>query len=143
MRKEDDGGNPQGIKTITVRKTHRSTKASKFEESISEEIDPPLCLNLRIIGHSFNPGSQPFIPMVKFLPTKNVVFPPCGPGESVYQTIKIMNTSDTPVFFKMLPDPSKVFRIFPLIGLIQGKSFALVCFEFSPKSANHWSFTSQ
>jgi hypothetical protein len=143
MRKEDDGGNPQGIKTMTVRKTHRSTKASKFEESIAEEIDPPLWLNLRIIGHSFNPGSQPFIPMVKFLPTKSVVFPPCGPGESVYQTIKIMNTSDTPVFFKMLPDPSKVFRIFPLIGLIQGKSFALICFEFSPKSANHWSFTSQ
>lgn len=121
----------------------RSTKVSKFEESINEEIDPPLCLNLRVIGHSFNPGSQPFIPMVKFLPTKNVVFPPCGPNESVYQTIKIMNTSDTPVFYKMLPDPSKVFRIFPLIGLIQEKSFALVCFEFNPKSANHWSFTSQ
>ena len=61
----------------------------------------------------------------------------------MYQTIKIYNTSDTPVFYKMLPDPSKVFRIYPLIGLIQGKSFALVCFEFSPKSANHWSFTSQ
>lgn len=143
IRRDEDGGNPQGVKSLTKRKMMRSTKVSKFEESINEEIDPPLCLNLRVIGHSFNPGSQPFIPMVKFLPTKNVVFPPCGPNESVYQTIKIMNTSDTPVFYKMLPDPSKVFRIFPLIGLIQEKSFALVCFEFNPKSANHWSFTSQ
>jgi hypothetical protein len=143
MRKDDDGGNPQSIMTMTRKRMHRSTKASKFEESMVEEIDPPLCQSLRVIGHSFNPGNQPFIPMVKFLPTKNVVFPPCGPSESVYQTIKIMNTSDTPVFFKMLPDPSKVFRIYPLIGLIQGKSFALICYEFHPKSANHWSFTSQ
>lgn len=142
MRRED-GDNPQGVKTLTKRSMMRTTKVSKFEESMSEEIFPPLCLNLRTIGHSFNPGTQPFIPMVKFLPTKNVVFPPCGPGESVYQTMKVMNTSDTPVFYKMVPDPSKVFRIFPLIGLIPEKSFALVCFEFNPKSANHWSFTSQ
>lgn len=81
--------------------------------------------------------------MIKFLPTKNVMFPPCGPGESRYQTIKVMNTSDTPVYYKMIQDPSKIFRIFPQVGLIAGKSFALVCFEFNPKSANHWSFTSQ
>lgn len=143
LRKQEDGDNPQGVKSITKRQMLRSTKVSKFEESLTEEIDPPLCLNLRAIGHSFNPGSQPFIPMTKFLPSKNVVFPPCGPGESVYQTIKIMNTSDTPVFYKMIPDPSKVFRIYPLIGLIPEKSFALVCFEFNPESANHWSFTSQ
>lgn len=143
MRKEDIESDQQGIKTLTKRSALRTTKISRFDASISEEIDPPLCLNLRMVGHSFNPGTQPFIPMVKFLPNSNVNFPPCGPGESVYQTIKILNTSDTPVFYKMLPDPSKVFRIYPLIGLIQGKSFALVCFEFSPKSANYWSFTSQ
>ena len=143
LRKAEDSGNPQSIQTITRRNMLGSTKKSRFEESMNEELDPPLCLNLRVIGHSFNPGSQPFIPMVKFLPTKNVVFPPCGPGQSVYQTIKIMNTSDTPVFYKMIQDPSKVFRIFPLIGLIPEKSFALVCFEFSPKTAKYWSFTTQ
>lgn len=143
LRKNEDGDNPQGAKTLTKRSMIRTTKVSRFEESMSEEVDPPLCLNLRAIGHSFSPGTQPFIPMVKFLPNKNVNFPPCGPGESVYQTMKIMNTSDTPVFFKMMADPAKVFRVYPLMGLIQGKSFALVCFEFNPKSANHWSFTSQ
>jgi len=141
-RKQEANANPQSV-MMTKGKMTRTSKASKFEESMYEELDPPLCLNLRCIGHSFNPGSQPFIPMVRFLPTKNVVFPPCGPGESKYQTLKIMNTSDTPVYFKMIQDPSKVFRIYPLLGLIPGKSFALVCFEFSPKSANHWSFTSQ
>jgi hypothetical protein len=142
MRKFEDN-QKLSLQTLARRQMLGSTKKSKFEESLNEEMDPPLCLNLRVIGHSFNPGSQPFIPMVKFLPNKNVAFPPCCPGESVYQTIKIKNTSDTPVFFKLIPDPSKVFRIFPLIGLIQEKSFALVCFEFSPKSPNHWSFTTQ
>jgi hypothetical protein len=143
MRKDEDGDNPQGVKSLTKRSMIRTTKVSRFDESLSEEIDPPLCLNLRVIGHSFSPGTQPFIPMVKFLPNKNVIFPPCGPGESVYQTMKIMNTSDTPVFFKMMADPAKVFRVYPIMGLIQGRGFSLVCFEFNPKSANHWSFTSQ
>ena len=139
MRRQEGGGNPQSV----MMTKGKITRTSKFEESMYEEIDPPLWLNLRCIGHSFNPGSQSFIPIVKFLPMKNVVFPPCGPGESKYQILKIMNTSDTPVYYKMIQDSSKVFRIYPLLGLIPGKSFALVCFEFSPKSANHWSFTSQ
>jgi hypothetical protein len=139
MRKIQDEGNPQTVRTLKL----GSTRKSKFEESVNEEIDPPIWLNLRTVGHSFSPGSQPFLPMVKFTPVKGVKFPPCGPGESVYQTLKITNINDTPVFFKMMPDPAKVFRIYPLIGIIPGKSFGLVCFEFYPKSARLWSFTTQ
>lgn len=49
-------------------------KKSKYEEAMTEEIDPPFCLNLRLVGHSFPPGSQPFIPMVKFSPSHKVYF---------------------------------------------------------------------
>ena len=68
--------------------------------------------------------------MVKISPSNKVTFPPCGVSESVYQTVQIVNTSDTPVFFKILQDSTKTFRAFPPIGMINGKSFSLICFEF-------------
>jgi len=61
-----------------------SIKKSKYEDAMCEDIDPPVCYNVRMVGHSFPPGSQPFIPMVKMSPNKEVVFPACGPNESVY-----------------------------------------------------------
>ena len=42
-----------------------SLKQSKFIDFTQEEIDPPVCLQVRLMGNSFAPGSQPFIPMVK------------------------------------------------------------------------------
>ena len=118
-------------------------KTNKFEDALNEEIDPPLCLALRMVGHSFPPGSQPFIPMVRVSPSNKVAFLPCGPGEASYQTVQILNTSDTPVYYKLLQDPTKTFRAFPPQGLIPGKSFSLVCFEFSPKQARTFNFTAQ
>ena len=110
-----------------------SIKKTKFEEALHEELDPPTVLNLRLVGHSFPPGSQPFIPMVKISPSNKIVFPPAGANESVYQTVQIVNTSDTPVYYKILQDSTKTFRAYPPIGIISGKSFSLVCFEFQPK----------
>ena len=90
-------------KTSVAAKTLLSTlKKTKYEEGLNEELDPPTCLNVRLIGHSFPPGSQPFIPMVKISPSNKVVFPAAGVNESVYQTVQIVNTSDTPVYFKVL-----------------------------------------
>ena len=34
-----------------------SMKKTKFEDSMGEELDPPICLSLRLVGHSFPPGS--------------------------------------------------------------------------------------
>lgn len=64
-----------------------SIKKTKFDEALNEELDPPTCLNLRLVGHSFPPGSQPFIPMVKISPSNKITFPPAGTNESVYQTV--------------------------------------------------------
>ena len=78
-----------------------SMKKSKYVDFTNEDIEPPLVLNLRLCGHSFAPGSQPFIPMVK-MNTNKVDFQPCSPGESVYQTVVLNNNSDTPVLFKVM-----------------------------------------
>lgn len=62
-------------------------KKNKFEEALNEELDPPTCLGIRLVGHSFPPGSQPFIPMVKLSPSNKITFPPAGVNESTYQTV--------------------------------------------------------
>lgn len=108
----------------------------------NEEIDPPICSSIRLCGHSFAPGSQPFIPMVK-LSVKKLPFQACGPGESVYQTVQLTNESDTPVQFKVLQDSSNTFKAYPPIGLIPGKSFGLVVYEFNPKAPRFYNFSSQ
>ena len=119
-----------------------SVKANKYVDFSSEELDPPIRLNLRLSGHSFAPGSQPFIPMIK-MNNHKIAFPPCSPGESVYQTVQLNNTSDTPVQFKILQDSTGTYRSFPPIGLIPGKSFALATFEFNPKSPRFYNFSAQ
>jgi len=50
----------------TQTKTLLGTKSkSKYLDFSNEEVDPPICAGLRLSGHSFAPGSQPFIPMIK------------------------------------------------------------------------------
>jgi len=89
-------------KSVTRNKTLLgATKSSKYADFTNEEIEPPICINLPICGHSFAPGSQPFIPMVK-ISNHKLDFKPCGPYESVYQTVTLTNSSDTPVIFKVL-----------------------------------------
>jgi hypothetical protein len=120
-----------------------SMKRSKYEDAVNEDIDPPLCLNLRFVGHSFPPGSQPFIPMIKLNPSSQLVFPSCGPNESVYQTIQLVNTSDTPAYYKVAQDPTQTFKVYPHVGLIQGKAFGLVCLQFNPKAPRDYNFVAQ
>lgn len=65
-----------------------SIKQKIFEDFNHVDIDPPICMSLRLCGHSFAPGSQPFIPMIK-LSQSRLQFSPCSPGESVFQTLLI------------------------------------------------------
>ena len=130
-------------KTKTMGKTLLgASKSAKYADWTHEEIDPPVCLQVRLSGHSFAPGSQPFIPMIKMSSSK-LAFPPCSPAESVYQTIQLNNTSDTPVQYSIMQDTTGTFKSYPPIGQIAGKSFALICFEFNPKSPRFYNFSAQ
>lgn len=80
---------------------------------------------MRCVGHSFGAASLPFIPIIRISPAK-VTFKPCLRGHSVYDSIEIANQSDTPVFFKIGPDPQRAFRAYPRIGLIESKGFSIV-----------------
>jgi len=61
-----------------------------------------------------------------------VVFAPCRPEESSYQTVELVNLSDTPTFYKITGDLQRAFRVYPRAGLIDGKSFHILTLEFSP-----------
>ena len=109
-------GTKQGTMKKSVGKTLLgSVKSAKYADWSQEEIDPPVCLSVRLSGHSFAPGSQPFIPMIKLSNTK-ISFPYCSPNECVYQTVQLNNTSDTPVQYSIMQDTTGTFKSFPPIG---------------------------
>ena len=72
-----------------------------------------------------------------------IAFPPCSPNESVYQTVQLNNTSDTPVQYNIMQDTTGNFKSYPPIGQIAGKSFTLICLEFNPKTPRFYNFSAQ
>ena len=47
-----------------------------------------------------------------------ITFKPCLKNQSVYDSVELVNQSDTPIYFKFAQDSNKVFKTFPRIGLI-------------------------
>ena len=122
--------------TITKTNLTMKLKTQKSAETV-EDIDPPLLCNIGCVGHSFAPGSQSFLPMVTF-PYDTISFLPCGPNESSYNTIEIINNGDTPVYYNFSSDSKEIFRVHPSNDIIPGRSKYLVCIEFNPKSAREY-----
>ena len=104
-------------------------------QKTSEYFDPPFSSKLSVVGHSFPPGNQIFIPIYELDPPKEIFFSPSTLKQSLYQTLKITNKSDTPLFYKISTDPTNVFRVHRKYGLIPAKEFHLICIEFSPTDA--------
>ena len=82
------------------------------------EVFPPLAGVIRCSGHSFSQTTMPYLPIMKVHPSRGLAFRPCLRNDSVYESIRLSNPSDTPVYFKIGPEPTKAFRVFPKIGLI-------------------------
>ena len=103
-------------------------------------LEPPITLYLSMVGHSFPPGTQIFMPMFEFIPKKEIFFPPTSINQSLYQSLKIQNKNDTPLFYKIRQDPLNIFRVHNKYGLIPANSFHLICLEFSPKDTTVYRF---
>jgi len=78
--------------------------------------------------------------MYELSPKKEMFFPPTSINQSLYQTIKIENKNDTPLFYNIIQDPINVFRVHNKYGLIPSNSFHLICVEFSPKETTVYRF---
>lgn len=105
-----------------------------------EYFDPPFPLKISVIGHSFPPNTQIFMPMIELIPKNEIVFEPTTLNQSVYQTFTIKNKSDTCLYYKFMPDISNIYRIYPKLGLIEPKGFNLILIEFCPKEVKSYIF---
>lgn len=90
---------------------------------VQDEAIVPLQGTIQCTGNSFTSSNQPFIPILEVVPSNKIQFKPCALEESVFQTIELVNKSDTPTFYRFLKESSQCFRVFPSVGIIPGKSF--------------------
>ncbi|GMF09788.1 unnamed protein product [Phytophthora lilii] len=101
---------------------------------------PPWSMVAKTYGNTFGSLTEQFLPKISFRLMKNKVhFPPCYLGDSVFQTIMIENTSDTPALFAFVEDPAEIFSCKPACGYIEAKSFHLVAIRFTPRNARKYS----
>ena len=132
--------NLKGLNTLGLNKSIGLNNSNLKTNLSKTYFDPPITQCLSIVGHSFPPGTQIFMPMFELNPKKEMFFPPTTINQSLYQTLKIENKNDTPLFYKISPDPLGIFRVHCKYGLIPSKSFHLICVEFSPKEATVYRF---
>jgi hypothetical protein len=114
-----------GYKTNLLKSISNGEKAFEY-------FDPPYPLKISVVGHSFPPSTQIFMPMMELIPQKEIIFQPCSILQSHYQTLIIKNNSDTPLYYKFMNDTSNVFRIYPKNGIVHSKNFNMILIEFCP-----------
>ena len=102
--------------------------------------NPPFCTYLSVVGHSFPPGNQVYIPMFDFFPKNEIYFPCTSINQPQYQIFKIRNRSDTPLFYSISQLPSDAFRVARKFGLIPGNQFHLILIEFCPKETTTYRY---
>lgn len=112
-------------------------------------LTPPWCLSLRATGHTFPSGQ--LLAKVSFaggaVRGGKLAFPTCVVGDSVFQTVKLRNSSNLPSLFRIElgfdssagglgggAGDGQEFSVKPLTGEIGADDFALICIRFSARS---------
>ena len=117
-----------------------STSLTYGKDSLHILTIPPIPLQLPVVGHSFPSNYQTFIPEIKISPNKRIKFPPCSPGDTMYQSLQIFNQADTPCYYQTVADSSGIFKVYPAVGFIQPKTFTVLAVEFKPKEPRTYKF---
>ena len=81
-------------------------------------VEPPIPLKISVVGHSFPPSTQIYIPMAEVYPKHELNFPYSSINQSQFSSLIIKNTTDTPLYFKFISDVNNVFRVYPKCGVI-------------------------
>ncbi|XP_070694450.1 cilia- and flagella-associated protein 65 [Pempheris klunzingeri] len=94
---------------------------------------PPWCVTVRVMGHSFNPGKEHFIPCCSLKPPR-VVFPALSVLS--YQTVLLQNCGDLPLTFCLdhnsNPASAKSVSVVPSCGLIQPENHQILTLRTTP-----------
>ena len=100
---------------------------------------PPWCLTPLVSGNTIPIGEDTFIPKVTFGETR-LDFPACQVHRSIYRTVRVTNTGDTPVRFSFPDtkaqnndyDKATIFAVKPRVGMLDSNESRLILFRFSP-----------
>ncbi|GAA6231328.1 coiled-coil domain-containing protein 108 [Lates japonicus] len=94
---------------------------------------PPWCVTVRVIGHSFQPGKEHFIPCCS-LKSPQVVFPALSALS--YRTVLLQNGGDLPLTFCLNrssdPDLAESVCVIPNCGLIQPGHHQILTLRTTP-----------
>ncbi|XP_071348758.1 cilia- and flagella-associated protein 65 isoform X2 [Trachinotus anak] len=94
---------------------------------------PPWCVTVRVIGHSFQPGKEHFIPCCSLKPPQ-VVFPALSALS--YQTVLLENGGDLPLTFCLdhssNPALTESVSVIPNCGLIQPGHHQILTLRATP-----------
>ncbi|XP_073768570.1 cilia- and flagella-associated protein 65 isoform X2 [Danio rerio] len=90
---------------------------------------PPWCLTVRVTGHSFQPGKEPFVPKFS-LQHSQVVFPALK--RVSYRTVLLQNTGDLPLIFRLDPEECPSVCVLPPSGLVPPGSHQILTLRCSP-----------
>ena len=90
-------------------------------------------IQIDMIGSSFSAKTEPFIPIIRLLPSNKIQFRPSSISQAVFSTISLYNKSETPTLFS-LNNSSDSFTIYPTLGMISPKSTVHLIARFIPHS---------
>ncbi|KAE8299504.1 Cilia- and flagella-associated protein 65 [Larimichthys crocea] len=94
---------------------------------------PPWCVTVRVVGHSFQPGKEHFIPCCSLKPQR-VVFPALSVLS--YRTVLLQNCGDLPLTFCLdhSSDPAlaESVSVIPSCGLIQPGNHQILTLRTTP-----------
>ncbi|GAB5365714.1 hypothetical protein AAMO2058_001081600 [Amorphochlora amoebiformis] len=113
-------------------KTQRS-----FRLVDKSRFQPPLCVRLECIGHSFTNSQVHFIPYAKFSfnLSNGLRFPPCAVGAKVYLTVVLRNDNRSPLVYDFTPylsEKKSSFQMHPSSGVVRANALTLLAFQFCP-----------
>uniref|UniRef100_A0A8C9XND8 Cilia and flagella associated protein 65 n=1 Tax=Sander lucioperca TaxID=283035 RepID=A0A8C9XND8_SANLU len=103
------------------------------KNSFTSMLFPPWCVTVRVIGHSFQPGKEHFIPSCSLKPPR-VVFPALSVLS--HQTVLLQNCGDLPLTFcldhSLNPALAESVFVVPSCGLIQPGSHQILMLRTTP-----------
>ncbi|XP_062391076.1 cilia- and flagella-associated protein 65 [Sardina pilchardus] len=101
------------------------------DHRLTEEVTlcPPWCVTVRVSGHSFQPGREPFLPRCSLI-SPHVVFPALP--EVSYRTVLLQNTGDLPLLFRLGCEECPAVSVLPSSGLVPPGSHQVLCLRSTP-----------
>ncbi|XP_055727921.1 cilia- and flagella-associated protein 65 isoform X2 [Salvelinus fontinalis] len=105
-------------------------KVSRDHRQVEDRtLCPPWCVTVRVIGHSFQPGREHFIPRFS-LQRPRVVFPALSLVS--YRTVLLENIGDLPLVFRLDPEECPSVTVQPTSGLVQPGHHQILTLRTTP-----------